>query len=72
MVHGGQIKNPCWLNRHATDYLDEYRKAQEQLVVSNTTSNGHHWKPPPQTMYKLNFDVAVFTEQQSSGIGAII
>ena len=72
MVHGGQIKNPCWLNRRATDYLDEYRKAQEQLVVSNTTSNGHHWKPPPQTMYKLNFDAAVFMEQQSSGIGAII
>lgn len=72
MVHGGQIKNPCWLNRRATDYLDEFRKAQEQLVVSNTTSNGHHWKPPPQTMYKLNFDAAVFTEQQSSGIGAII
>ena len=23
-------------------------------------------------MYKLNFDAAVFTEQQSSGIGAII
>ena len=27
MVHGGQMKDPCWLNRRAADYLEEYRKA---------------------------------------------
>ena len=72
MVHGGQMKDPCWLNRRAADYLEEYRKAQEQLVGSSTTPSEQHWKPPPQNMFKLNFDAAVFTEQQSSGIGAII
>ncbi|XP_075645058.1 uncharacterized protein LOC142616054 [Castanea sativa] len=72
LVHGRKMKNPYWLNRRASNYLEEYRKAQEQLAVSNTTSSGHHWKPPPQTVYKLNFDAAVFTEQQSSGIGARI
>ena len=72
MVHGGQMKDPCWLNRRAVDYLEEYRKAQEQLVGSSTTPREQHWKPPPQNMFKLNFDAAVFTKQQSSGIGAII
>ena len=38
----------------------------------NTTSSRHHWQPPPQNMYKLNFDAAVFMEQQRSGVGAII
>ncbi|XP_075640327.1 uncharacterized protein LOC142612082 [Castanea sativa] len=72
MVHGGQMKHPCWLNKRAADYMEEYRIAQEQLVVSNTISSGHHWQPPPQNIYKLNFDAAVFMEQQCSGVGAII
>ena len=72
MVHGGQMKDPCWLNRRAADYLEEYRKAQEQLVGSSTTPREQHWKPSPQNMFKLNFDAAVFMKQQSSGIGAII
>ncbi|XP_075633713.1 uncharacterized protein LOC142606215 [Castanea sativa] len=72
MVHGRQMKHPCWLNKRAADYMEEYRIAQEQLVVLNTISSGHHWQPPPQNMYKLNFDAAVFMEQQCSGVGAII
>ena len=63
MVHGGQMKDPCWLNRRAADYLYEYRKAQEQLVGSSTTPSEQHWKPRPQNMFKLNFDAAMFTEQ---------
>ena len=72
MVHGGQMKHPCWLNKRAAEYMEEYRMAQEQLAVLNTTSSGHHWQLPPQNMYKLNFDAAMFMEQQRSGVGAII
>nr|XP_023887446.1 uncharacterized protein LOC111999548 [Quercus suber] len=52
--------------------MEEYRTVQEQLVVSNTTSGEHHWRPPPPKMYKLNFDAAMFMEQQRSSFRAII
>lgn len=35
-------------------------------------SNMDVWKPPPQLVFKLNFDVAVFMETGTSGFGAII
>ena len=33
---------------------------------------GEVWKPPPALVFKLNFDAAVFLENQSIGFGAII
>ena len=30
------------------------------------------WQPPPQSVFKLNFDAAVFSSLNSSGFGAII
>lgn len=48
IVHGGQIKDLKWLNQRATDYLEEYRKAQDQLILPSTTSQPRNsWKPPP-------------------------
>ena len=47
MVHGEKMKDPRWLNRRAADYLEEYKKAQEHLVVLDTTPSGQQWKPPP-------------------------
>ena len=29
MVHGEQMKDPCWLNGRVAVYLEEYRKVQE-------------------------------------------
>ena len=29
MVHGGQMKDPCLLNKRVADYLEKYKKAQE-------------------------------------------
>ncbi|XP_075659003.1 uncharacterized protein LOC142628850 [Castanea sativa] len=34
MVHGGQMKHPCWLKKRAVDYMEEYRTTQEQLQCS--------------------------------------
>ncbi|XP_030936248.1 uncharacterized protein LOC115961400 [Quercus lobata] len=33
---------------------------------------GDVWKPPPNLVFKLNFDVAVFVEAKRAGFGAII
>ena len=61
-----------WLNNRAMDYLDEYKKSQVQLVVPGTTSNRTSWQPPPPSIYKLNFDVATFSDLNCSRFGAII
>lgn len=72
IVHGGQIKDPKWLNKRAVDYLEEYRKAQEQLTLPSRTQPRNTSQPPPPLMYKLNFDAAIFAELQCSGFRAII
>ena len=35
-------------------------------------SDGTRWVPPPQAVYKLNYDAAVFEDSASSGFGAVI
>ena len=72
MVHGGQLKELGWLNRRAEEFLDEYRKTQVTLMVTNTPSGSCVWRAPPSEEYKMNFDAAVFLDQQCLGFGAII
>ena len=42
------------------------------MVISDETPSRQQWKPPPQNMFKLNFDTVVFPDQQCSGFGTII
>ena len=35
-------------------------------------SVGGVWKPPPNSVFKLNFDAAVFVEAKRTGFGVII
>ena len=35
-------------------------------------SIGDVWKPPPNSVFKLNFDAVVFVEAKRTGFGAII
>ena len=66
------MKDPRWLNRRAAEYLEDYKKAQEHLTISVAAPCGQQWQPPPQNLFKLNFDAAVFSDQQCLGFGAII
>ena len=67
------MKDPMWPDQKALEYLDEYRNVQAQMNILNTVPQfGQSWKPPPSSLYKLNFDAAVFDGIQSSGFGAII
>ncbi|KAK4588082.1 hypothetical protein RGQ29_019178 [Quercus rubra] len=73
MVHGGQMMDPRWLNKRALDYLDEYKKSQVQLIDILVTAPARiSWQPPPPSIYKLNFDAAIFSYLNCSRFGAII
>ena len=67
------MKDPRWLNKRAVELLDEYKKAQARMVISNTTPRCRsYWQPPMQDVYKLNFNAVVFSDINCSGVGAIV
>ena len=73
MVHGGKIHDPTSLNRRAIDYLEEFRNAQRHLTAEPVLQPSNEaWKPPPQLMYKLNFDATLFMDLNRTGFGTVI
>ena len=71
-MHGGKLEEPSWLNKRAAEFLEEFQQVQQHLVVPITQAVGSVWHPPNQSWFKLNFDAAIFKEQNSSGFGAMI
>ena len=72
MVFGGKLKDLKWLNKRAKIFLDDFNQAQGQLRIPVICPGDSVWHPPPNSMFKLNFDVAVFSELSCSGVGAMI
>ena len=60
LLHGGMIQDPNMLCKRAVEYLEEYQNSQGNLRVDGVVhSVGDVWKPPPNSVFKLNFDAAV-------------
>ena len=72
ITHGGVLQAPKLLNKRAEDLLAKFHQAQVQLGTASTAENANNWQPPPVSKFKLNFDAAVFTELECSGMGVII
>ena len=80
MVHGGKFLEPSWLNKRAAELLKEFQRSQESLQADFMHSVTHQvlqnartsWQLPPQSVYKLNYDAVVFTNNTSSGFSAMI
>ena len=73
LLHGGKFQDPNMLCRRAVEYLEEYWNYQGNLRVDGVVhSVGDVWKPPPNSVFKLNFDATVFVEAKRTGFGAII
>ena len=72
LIRGKQVQAPGVLNKRAIDFLEEYRRAQTRLSINSTTQHPCHWRPPPSARFKLNFDTAIFKEDDATGMGAII
>ena len=68
-----QLKHPTNLNKRAEEFLEEFKQAQATMDSSPREQLiGDAWQSPPSTEYKLNFDAAIFSGLEKSGIGAII
>ena len=72
MVFGSKLKDPKWLNKREKEFLDEFHQAQGQLRIPVSCPSDSVWHPPPDSAFKLNFDVAVFSKLSCSGVGAMI
>ncbi|XP_050240907.1 uncharacterized protein LOC126689771 [Quercus robur] len=72
VVHGGKVQDPSRLNSRASELLGEFKASQVQLAVHTNPVVMQTWSPPSGNLYKLNFDVAVFPDTESTGFGAVI
>ena len=75
VVHCGILQDPGTLIGHARSLLVEYLKARTHLelpVFPVTIGLSQQWQPPVGSMYKLNFDAAVFNDISASGVGMVI
>lgn len=72
VLHGSNLQEPARLNARAGNYIDEYKGAQTQLEVPVSNGQPQAWQPPEGSVYKLNFDAAVFADMAASGIEVVI
>ena len=80
VVHGGKFLELGWLNKCAAELLEEFQQSQDSLQVDKVLGAtrqvlqnvGTGWQPPPQSVYKLNYDAAMFADYAGSGFGAVI
>ncbi|XP_075636839.1 uncharacterized protein LOC142609091 [Castanea sativa] len=56
----------------AVEYLEEFKQVQVHLTIPPSQAEGNVWRPPSQSLFKLNFDAEIFRESNSSGFGAVI
>ena len=71
-MHGGFLQEPSTLNEWARSLLAEYKDAQSLLALPAPAGLSLLWRPPDGSMYKLNFDAAVFTDSSTSSVGMMI
>lgn len=73
LLHGGKIQDQNWLCKRAVEFLEEYRASQNYLNIDGVVPVvGEVCKTPLASIFKLNFDAAVFRENQRIGFGAIL
>jgi hypothetical protein len=53
-------------------YLEEFVKENERASPQLTPALVTRWKPPHTSLYKINYDGAIFKDNNKRGIGIII
>ena len=72
LLHGGKAQDLSRITTQATDLIEEFKASRDQLAIHASREAVQSWCPPPGTLFKLNFDAAVFMDTESSGFGAVI
>ena len=73
VVYGGKFHDPGWLITRARELLEDFRNVQDQMGTDSARQQAYDtWQPPPQSVFKLNFDATIFSGLNRSGFGAII
>ncbi|XP_075633545.1 uncharacterized protein LOC142606011 [Castanea sativa] len=72
ITHGGGAQEPTPLVRRAVEFLEEFKEAQQHLVVHSTVMRSATWTAPLENCFKLNFDAAIFKDINASGFGVVI
>nr|XP_023915286.1 uncharacterized protein LOC112026812 [Quercus suber] len=72
VVFGGLLQEPGALIGRARCLLAEFVEARTHLAIPESLAHSQRWQPPVGSRYKLNFDVAVFSDISASGVGVII
>jgi hypothetical protein len=73
VIHGEQFSHPTQLLREAQNSLEEFQRihSEDRNEMPNTRDLAvMHWKPPPESMIKLNWDAGLSTKEGRVGIGA--
>ena len=73
VVYGRKFHDLGWLITQARELLEDFRTVQDQMGTDSARQQPcDTWQPPPQSVFKLNFDAAIFSGLNRSEFGAII
>ena len=56
----------------ASDFLREFKDVQKHPLCRPVPREVIKWSPPDESVYKINFDGAVFEEQGSASLGVVV
>ena len=70
---GCQVQPISNINLLASNLLQEFLAAQEDVALTSHPSvNQHQWRPPDHDHFKVNFDAALFKSLNLASIGVVI
>ena len=71
--NGGKRRNGKELVSWASKYMEEYKATNKSMASIATRVEGRGTQsPPPENVFKVNVDGAIFTGQKATGVGVII
>ena len=63
---------PSSLNRIIRIHIKEFRDVQKHPLRQPVPREVIKWSPPAESVYKVNFDRAVFEDQACAGLGVVV
>jgi ribonuclease HI len=75
VVHGGTLTHPTSLMTEAQKALEDFQRATVATHTDDTQSRSvgvERWKPPPESMLKINWDAAVDSRRGIVGLGILV